>query len=180
MRKWRGYAIGPLGVYDELSNARPSHPVLRTLHSRQAGVQKRLVLEEVQVTPRLLGGVVGRAVPSAAPGALEPPAPLEVHMEVEPPLLGAELHLPHHPGALQPERLLKQVDVPHVASSCPSPPGQDFPRPREGNRGGRPSRGSVASLGHPPPIARRSQGRQTSHGRNPILIVHPSRTAKSR
>ena len=73
------------------------------------------MLEEVQMAPRLLDGVVHRAVALTALGAGKAAAGLEVDLDVEPLVLGVELGVRHHPGRHQPESELEQIDVAHMS-----------------------------------------------------------------
>ena len=83
-----------------------------------------LVLEEVQVAPTHLLGVVGGAVGGAAVGAGEAAARREVDLDVEPLCLGVEVAAGHRPGRRQPECQLQQVGIAHRRASrdptCPS------------------------------------------------------------
>ena len=164
----------------------PLHPVLWALHSGQASVQKRLALEEVQVTPRRLRHVVRRTVSSAALRALEPVPSLEVHMDVEPPVLGTELRFPYHPGPLKPQRLVKQIGVPHIPSSRPSPSTPSIPLPGEGHQGGRPSCGRRGLTRSPPTDSSSFQSRpgvacsaQHAHGSRIQHTEEPKECAPS-
>src|SRR5215210_657099 len=74
-----------------------------------------LVLEEVEVAPASLGGVVDLAAGEIALRAGEAGAPLEVDAQVEAPPSGIEGG-PHHPPRLgKPQGGLKQLDIPHHA-----------------------------------------------------------------
>jgi hypothetical protein len=87
--------------------------MLRTAHPRHPRDQEGLVLEEVQVTPRLLRRVVDLATGGVALRASEARAPLEIDAQLKAPLTGIEGR-PHHPPRLaQPQRRLKQLDISH-------------------------------------------------------------------
>ena len=74
------------------------------------------MLEEIQVPPGLLDGVVHRAVGLAALGTREAAAGLEVDLDVEPLPLGVEVGRRHHPRRHQAECELEQIDIAHGAS----------------------------------------------------------------
>ena len=83
------------------------------MHTRHTGVQKCLVLEEVEMPPAHLLGVVCRAVRRAAAGACKPAAGGEVDVDVELTRLGVELAADDRPWRYQPQRQLQQAGVAH-------------------------------------------------------------------
>lgn len=92
------------------------HPALGALRPRHPGMQVRLMLEEVQMPPGPLLGVVRRAACLPAVRTGEAPALGEVDIQVQPLLAHAELAVLHQPGRQQPERQLKQIRVSHDGS----------------------------------------------------------------
>src|SRR3977135_4157505 len=83
------------------------------MHTRHTGVHKCLVLEEVEMPPAHLLGVVCRAVRRAAAGASKPAAGGEVDVDVELTRLGVELAADDRPWRYQPQRQLQQAGVAH-------------------------------------------------------------------
>src|SRR5690625_1578019 len=127
---------------------------------RHARIQVSLVLEEVEVTPRLLRGVVRGALLLPALRAGEPSAPAEVEVEVEPLDLRIELGTLHEPRALEPKSHLEEIHVPHADS---------LRSPKTPRRAGRRSRAEVRRhLDRPTSIySARSRYRDSGPGKLP-------------
>ena len=87
------------------------HLVLRTADPRHPRRQVRLMLEEVQMPPGLLLGVVHLAPLPTALRAREPRPLRKVDSQIQPALLGVELDIHHPPRLLKTERLLEQLAV---------------------------------------------------------------------
>ena len=85
----------------------------RAGHPGDPGVQVRLVLEEVEVPPRLVRRVVDRAGSLVALGTCEARSPGEVEVQVEAVAGGVEVHGHHSPRVLQSQRGLEQLQVVH-------------------------------------------------------------------
>src|SRR5262247_1829807 len=83
---------------------------------RDARMQEGLVLEEIQMPPGLLDGVVHGTVGLATLGASKAAAGLEVDLDVEPPVLGVKVSRRHHPRRHQAEGELEQIDITHRLS----------------------------------------------------------------
>jgi len=96
-----------------------AHAVVGAVDARDTRVQEGLVLEEIEVAPRLLHRVMHRAVGLAALGAGKAAAGLEVDLDVEPLLVGVEFGVRHHPRRHQAESELEQIDIAHGSSSTP-------------------------------------------------------------
>jgi hypothetical protein len=92
------------------------HPVLGAAHPRQPGMQQRLVLEEVQMPPRLVRSVVHPAgIVRATPDRTgEPGTPIELKVQVQPGLLRIELSARHPPRPGQPQRRREQAQLVHT------------------------------------------------------------------
>jgi len=87
--------------------------VLGTDHPRHPRGQVRLVLEKVQMPPRLLLGVVDWAALPAALRTREPRPLRKIDPQIQPPLLGVELHVHDLPRLLKPKRSRKQLRIVH-------------------------------------------------------------------
>jgi len=72
------------------------HAMFRTLDSRHPGVEIGRMLEEIEMPPDLLLGVIDRAI-LATDWTRKLATPWEVHMQVKALLLRCELNLAHHP-----------------------------------------------------------------------------------
>lgn len=90
-----GTAPGDLHLGDRLA--------LGALDPRDPGVEVGAVLEEVEVPPGLLGGVVPFRPLGIAAGTGKRGAPFEVHPEIELLLPRGELDLDHLPGRYEPQ-----------------------------------------------------------------------------
>src|SRR5215475_236370 len=93
-----------------------AHAAVRTVDASDARMQEGLVLEEIEVAPGLLDGVVHWAVGLAAIRALKAATNLEVDLDVELLPLGVELGVRHHPRRHQAECELEQIDIAHGPS----------------------------------------------------------------
>src|SRR5215471_17038078 len=80
-----------------------AHAAVRTVDASDARMQEGLVLEEIEVAPGLLSGVVHWAVGLAAIRARKAATHLEVDLDVELLPLGVELGVRHHPRRHQAE-----------------------------------------------------------------------------
>jgi hypothetical protein len=74
------------------------------------------MLEEVQVAPSALAGVMDLAAGNIAFGASEPGAPLEIDAQLKPTLTGIEGGLDHPPRRRQPQSGLEQLGISHRAT----------------------------------------------------------------
>lgn len=102
-----------------------AHAVSGAADARNPGLQVGLVLEEVEVPPRLRLGVVdtaGRLVPL---GAGEAGSAREVEVKVEAVAGGVEVHRLDHPRVLQTQRGLEQLQVVHDGPPHLSVAGKD-------------------------------------------------------
>ena len=156
------------------TTARPSpghlnelHPAPVARYPRDPGVEEGFMLEEIQVAPCLLRGVVGRATVLAALRAGEPPALPKVKVEVEPLRLDIELRPIHVPRRLEAQRHLKEIHVSH-----PNP--TRLPRWPSDGPGSRAAPGSGS-----PPAAPPQPTQRTSPLAIPLRDRYPSRTARS-
>ena len=75
-----------------------THAALAAFDARCPRGDKRLILEEVEVAPCFLGGVVHRHAAGAALRAIEARARLEVEMDIEAALIIVEVGRRHEPG----------------------------------------------------------------------------------
>ena len=105
------------------SRARPRdldlmHAVLWAADPWDPGGQERLMLEEVEMPPRLLLGVVHLAVGPLALWAREPRSLREVQDQLQPPRLTVEVDAHDAPRLLQPQSLLEEVRI--VQARLPS------------------------------------------------------------
>ena len=91
------------------------------MHTRHTGVQKCLVLEEVEMPPAHLLGVVCRAVRRAAAGASKPAAGGEVDVDVELTRLGVELAADDRPWRYEPNASCSRLVSRMVISSALAP-----------------------------------------------------------
>ena len=112
-----------------------------------SGVQVGLVLEEVEMAPGHLVGIVRRTVGRTAGRAGKPAAGGEVDLDVEPARHGIEVAARHRPGWHDTQGQLQQAGVAHVVPS-------QLPRPARAWRRARRRQGRFAPLravacGHP-------------------------------
>jgi hypothetical protein len=89
---------------------------VRAGDARGARVQERLMLEEVEMPPGLLHGVVRRAVGLGAVGARKAATCREVDLDVEAALLGVEGGGLDQPRRHDAERQLQQIGITHGLS----------------------------------------------------------------
>ena len=87
------------------------------------------MLEEIEMAPRHLLGVVGGAVGGAAVRAGKAAARGEIDLDVEPLRLGIEVAAGHRPGRRQPQRHLQQL-VSRIAVPLVARPGRGWRRAR--------------------------------------------------
>lgn len=85
---------------------------------RYASVQISLMLEEVEMAPRHLLGVVGGAVRGATVRTGEAAARREVDVDVEPVCLGVEVAAGYRPRRRQAQCQLQQVRIAHPCASA--------------------------------------------------------------
>ena len=89
-----------------------------------------LVLEEVQMTPRLGLRVVNRATLAAALSACEPAPARKIHVQIEPTILDRKLRSRHHPRRLQPKGQLEKIGVSHLLP-IQLDPNRSLPEPTQ-------------------------------------------------
>src|SRR5664279_5622189 len=89
------------------------HPVLGAAGPRHPRVQERLVLEEIQVPPRLVLRVVHRAgtLIAARHRTPETRAPREVQVQIQPALRHVEIRTDHPPPSPNPKAALNRSRV---------------------------------------------------------------------
>ena len=92
------------------------HPMSRTAHPGHPGVQVRLVLEEVQMTPRLGLGVVHRARRLVTLRTGKPGTTGKVDAQIHPALLGVERGLDHPPRLDHPQPGRKHLELVHTTA----------------------------------------------------------------
>ena len=90
--------------------------VLRADHPRNPRRQVRLVLEEVQMPPGLLLGVMHLAACRSTLRTPEPRALREVDAQIQPPPLHVKLDIHYLPRLLKTKRSGKQVEIVHAGS----------------------------------------------------------------
>jgi len=113
LEKERKPAAGPRPWHLDLLD-----PALPAADPRDPGVKIGLVLEEVQMPPSPVLGVVNLAFPSlVARGTRELGALNEVEPEIEPPFLLGELEIDHPPGLGDTESQGKQAEFIHRDAS---------------------------------------------------------------
>ena len=105
-RELRRFVPGPWDLHQP-------HPASFTGNAWDPGVQIGLMLEEVEMTPRLPGRVMGRASHLPTRGAAEPASLPEIQVEVEALRFGIEPRPIHEPRRLKSQRHLEQIHVPH-------------------------------------------------------------------
>jgi hypothetical protein len=111
LKQQREAAFGPRPSKRDLA-----HAVGRAGDPGHTGVQVGPVLEEVQVPPGLVAGVMHRTGSSVALGAGKPDALGEVQVQVQTLAIGAELGAHHPPGFRQAKSSLEQIDLRHPQS----------------------------------------------------------------
>ena len=91
-------------------------PCSPAAHPRHRGVQERLVLEEIQMPPRLVVGVMHRAPipPTAGLRAGEPGTARVAHMKIQPASVLGEDGVGHPPRLTQPQRRGEQPQLARV------------------------------------------------------------------
>ena len=99
-----------------LRHADLTHAVLGAAHPRHPCREEGLMLEEVQVAPSALAGVMDLAAGNIAFGASEPGAPLEIDAPLKPTLTGIEGGLDHPPRRRQPQGGLEKLGISHRAT----------------------------------------------------------------
>ena len=80
---------------------------------RHARMKESLMLEEIQMPPRLLGGVVHRAIGGLAFGAGKARARFEVDLDVEPLVLRVEVGSRDEPRRVDVECKLEKLRIAH-------------------------------------------------------------------
>src|SRR4029453_938665 len=134
-----------------------THAAVAAVNTCDARMQEGLVLEEIQMPPGLLDGVVHRAARLAAIRTREAAASLEIDLDVEPLLLGVEVGRRHHPRWHQAECELEQIDITHGPSPLAPRPPLSCRRPR-GRQGQGPHGRAIPRV-----LDRRSTRRQTTN-----------------
>ena len=98
------------------------HAAVRASHPRRARVQKRAMLKEIQMPPRLVLRVVDRASFAPASRTGEPAPAREIHVQIEPTILRVENSLRITvQGDERPKGQLEKIGVSHPATIIPIP-----------------------------------------------------------
>ena len=131
-----------------------AHAALRAVDAWRARGEDRLVLEEVEMAPLLLDGVVHGATARVALRAAEAAACLEVERDIEAPLGGVERGRCDEPRRRDAEGELKEVIVAHVAPGLGSILAASVPPDRPALKDKPPRGAQVRVLDRRPPRRR--------------------------